>query len=215
MSLPVNKEGRRECLEFYEDCDLCPLHSTRNKIVWGEYYIPNPKVMLVGEGPGYHEDKTGRPFVEFAKSGEEMTHQLHTVARISREDCYVCNLVKCRVPNDKDPKPIHIEACKPFLDAEVEMVNPAVIGTVGGFATRYFLGDVSMERVNAIPYVVGSRTVVPIYHPAAGLRDHSKLLLTQAGFRVLGRVYRGEQLPIHIEDAYPSPIYRELTDADV
>jgi DNA polymerase len=121
--------------------------------------------MFVGEGPGYHEDKQGEPFVGAA--GQLLNRMLGEIG-LRREDVYIANVVKCRPPGNRDPLPDEIEACRPYLEAQIAGIRPRVIVTLGNFATRVILDrQVSISRVRGQRFDVGGRTVVPTFHPAA------------------------------------------------
>lgn len=199
-------------MKLAPDCTACRLATTRKHIVWGEGPIPAP-LMLVGEAPGKQEDITGRPFAMYGRSGEELTGIIHKLG-LPRDTIYISNIVKCRPPNNADPKPADIEACAgQFLQREIDKVQPKVIGTVGGIATRYFLGKVSLERVHGIPFErEDGYTVVPLYHPAAGLRNPQTMLRCHQDFNALAEVLRGVRSSQHLTDSYPNPDYALRTD---
>jgi len=145
-------------------CTACRLSQGRTQVVFG---VGNPgaDLMFVGEGPGYHEDKQGEPFVGAA--GQLLTRMLGDIG-LAREDVYIANVVKCRPPGNRDPLPDEIEACKPWLDGQIRNIDPRVIVTLGNFATRFMLDrQVSISRVRGQRFDVNGRTVVPTFHPAA------------------------------------------------
>jgi DNA polymerase len=147
-------------------CTLCRLAGGRTQVVFG---VGNPDAgaMFIGEGPGYYEDKQGEPFVGAA--GQLLTKLLGEIG-LRREDVYICNVVKCRPPGNRDPLPDEIEACRPFLTGQIENVGPRVIVTLGNFATRVILDKpVSISRVRGQRFTIEGRTVIPTFHPAAVL----------------------------------------------
>jgi DNA polymerase len=147
-------------------CTRCRLAKGRTQVVFG---VGNPKagLMFIGEGPGYHEDKQGEPFVGAA--GQLLTRLLGEIG-LRREDVYICNVVKCRPPGNRDPLPDEIESCRPFLLGQLENIGPRVIVTLGNFATRVILDkQVSISRVRGQRFTVDGRTVIPTFHPAAVL----------------------------------------------
>jgi uracil-DNA glycosylase family 4 len=147
-------------------CTKCRLSSGRTQVVWADGN-PAADLMFIGEGPGYHEDKQGLPFVGAA--GQLLNRLLGEIG-LSREDVYICNTVKCRPPGNRDPLPDELEACKPYLDAQIRQVNPRVIVTLGNFATRYLLErPVAISRVRGQQQLVNGRIVIPTFHPAAVL----------------------------------------------
>jgi uracil-DNA glycosylase family 4 len=147
-------------------CTRCRLARGRTQVVFG---VGNPRagLMFIGEGPGYHEDKQGEPFVGAA--GQLLTRLLSEIG-LRREDVYICNVVKCRPPGNRDPLPDEIEACRPYLVGQLENIRPRVIVTLGNFATRVILDrQVSISRVRGQRFTIDGRTVIPTFHPAAVL----------------------------------------------
>ncbi len=151
-------------------CTRCPLAAGRTHVVWGEG-DPGARLMVVGEGPGRDEDLQGRPFV--GRSGQLLDRLLVEEAGLRREQVYIANVVKCRPPGNRDPLPEEIAACRPYLEAQVELVRPAVVLTLGNFATRLILD--TAERIGELrgrvhPWGAAGAVVVPTFHPAAALR---------------------------------------------
>lgn len=168
--------ARRERLvEVYREasgCTLCPLAETRTKVVFGAGDA-NADLMFVGEAPGAEEDRQGLPFV--GRAGGLLNELLGGIG-LSREQVFVANTVKCRPPGNRDPQPIEIETCRPYLLRQVELIEPKVIATLGNFATKLITNDqTGITRVRGRPQVhtLGERTVhvFPILHPAAILRN--------------------------------------------
>lgn len=147
-------------------CIDCPLHSGRTNAVPGEGPA-DAEILFIGEGPGYHEDRQGRPFVGAA--GSFLEDLLQSIG-MSREQVFIANMVKCRPPNNRDPVPAEIAACSKYLDRQIELINPLLIITLGRFATARFLPGQSISRVRGRLRAVGGRHIFPIMHPAAGLR---------------------------------------------
>ena len=147
-------------------CTRCRLSQGRTQVVYG-VGDPNADLMFIGEAPGFHEDKQGEPFVGAAG---QLLNQLLTEIGIAREDVYINNTVNCRPPANRDPLPDELEACKPWLDERVALIDPAVVVTLGNWATRYILGkQVSISRVRGQRFPWSGRTVIPTFHPAAVL----------------------------------------------
>ncbi|HLB61495.1 MAG TPA: uracil-DNA glycosylase [Actinomycetota bacterium] len=147
-------------------CTKCRLAQGRTQVVYGVGNA-NADLMFIGEGPGFHEDKQGEPFVGAA--GQLLTRLLGDVG-LSREDVYICNVIKCRPPGNRDPLPDEIEACAPWIDEQIELVEPRLIVTLGNFATRFILEkQVSISRVRGQRFAARGRTVIPTFHPAAVL----------------------------------------------
>ena len=145
-------------------CTKCRLSGGRTQVVYGTGSA-DADLMFIGEGPGFHEDKQGIPFVGAA--GQLLNTMLEEHG-IPREDVYIANVIKCRPPGNRDPLPDEIEACKPWLDEQLRLIAPAVIVTLGNFATRFVLNRmVSISRVRGERFRVDGRTVIPTFHPAA------------------------------------------------
>ena len=148
-------------------CPLCELCRSRTHAVPGEG-SPDARVMLVGEGPGWHEDQQGKPFV--GASGKFLS-ELLAKAGLRREDVFITNVVKCRPPSNRDPLPDEIQACSPYLERQVNAIDPDVIVTLGRFSmAKYFPGE-RISRIHGQPKRIGGRLVVPMYHPAAALHQ--------------------------------------------
>ena len=147
-------------------CTKCRLSQGRTQVVYG-VGDPNADLMFIGEAPGFHEDQQGEPFVGAAG---QLLNQLLGEIGIAREDVYINNTVNCRPPGNRDPLPDELEACKPWLDERVALIDPAVVVTLGNWATRYILGkQVSISRVRGQRFPWSGRTVIPTFHPAAVL----------------------------------------------
>ena len=147
-------------------CTRCRLSQGRTQVVYG-VGDPNADLMFIGEAPGFHEDKQGEPFVGAAG---QLLNQLLAEIGIARQDVYINNTVNCRPPGNRDPLPDELEACKPWLDERVALIDPAVVVTLGNWATRYILGkQVSISRVRGQRFPWSGRTVIPTFHPAAVL----------------------------------------------
>lgn len=196
-------------ISTYRNCAKCRLSRTRTQIVWGSGSLSS-RLVLVGEAPGENEDKTGVPFV--GKAGQELDEQyLARFAKIPRDQWYVTNIVKCRPPKNRDPKPEEVAACRNCLQLELDQLQPRVIGALGRFATRYLLGDVNMENVHGIPHRLPDGSVcVPCYHPASGLHDPSNMIRIQRDFETLGQAARGQVSPEDFKDEYPQPVYLDV-----
>jgi DNA polymerase len=148
-------------------CTRCRLSAGRTQVVFGDG-TGRAGVMFIGEGPGYHEDKQGLPFVGAAG---QLLNRLLSEIGMSREDVRIVNVVNCRPPGNRDPLPDEIEACKPWLEEQIRIFDPRVIMTLGNFATRVILDrPVSISRVRGEKQIVGGRMVIPTFHPAAVLR---------------------------------------------
>lgn len=150
-------------------CTLCELSRSRTHAVPGEGDA-NARIMLIGEGPGYHEDQQGRPFV--GASGKFL-EELLGLAGLKRSDVFIGNVVKCRPPGNRDPLPDEISACSGYLDRQIEAIDPDVVVTLGRFSmARWFSGE-RISRIHGQPRKVGNRLIVPMFHPAAALHQGS------------------------------------------
>jgi DNA polymerase len=160
----VLAELEREAL----GCTRCPLASGRTNVVFG-VGDPHARLMFVGEGPGREEDLRGEPFV--GRSGQLLDRLMLEEVGLTRRDCYIANVVKCRPPGNRDPLPDEIATCRPFLEAQVETIAPDVVVTLGNFASKLLLDTtegITKLRGRVYPFATG--VLVPTYHPAAILR---------------------------------------------
>ena len=147
-------------------CTKCRLSQGRTQVVYG-VGDPNADLMFIGEAPGFHEDQQGEPFVGAAG---QLLNQLLSEIQIPRQDVYINNVILCRPPGNRDPLPDELDACKPWLDERIAIIDPAVVVTLGNWATRYILGrHVSISRVRGQRFPWNDRTVIPTFHPAAVL----------------------------------------------
>lgn len=165
-------------------CPKCELSRTRTKAVPGEG-SPTARVMLVGEGPGWHEDQQGVPFVGNAG---KFLNELLGKAGLNREDVFITNVVKCRPPGNRDPLPDEMAACAPYLDRQITAIDPDVIVTLGRFSmSRWFPGE-RISRIHGQPKRDGRRLIVPMYHPAAALHQGSLRGAIEDDFAKLPRI---------------------------
>jgi len=156
------------------DCTRCPLSATRTQVVFGTG-DPDADLMFVGEAPGRDEDLQGVPFV--GRSGQLLDRLLAEEVGIARDAVYIANVVKCRPPENRDPGPDEIAACRPYLEEQVELVAPKVVVTLGNFATKLLLGtDRGITKVRGSTYPMGATQLVPTFHPAAALRGGGVVL---------------------------------------
>jgi uracil-DNA glycosylase len=163
-------------------CTKCELHKGRKNTVPGEGPA-DAKVMFVGEGPGQNEDQQGRPFVGAA--GKLLTELLASIG-LSRSDVFITNIVKCRPPNNRAPKKSEIEACSPYLTAQIGLIKPRIICALGTPAIATLLGEeYSATKVHGKPTSKNSLAILPMYHPAAALYDASLKEVLASDFRTL------------------------------
>ncbi len=155
-------------------CTRCPLAATRTQVVFG-VGDPTASLLFVGEAPGRDEDLAGEPFV--GRSGKLLDRLMFEEIGITRAQCYIANVVKCRPPQNRNPAPAEIEACRPYLEAQIAHLKPSVVVTLGNFATRLLLdtdGGIRQLRGSVYPFRGGH--LVPTYHPAYVLRAGGEAL---------------------------------------
>src|SRR6185312_1670356 len=167
---------RRAALEAIaaevRDCTRCRLHVGRTRSVPGEGN-PSTEVVFVGEGPGFHEDRQGRPFV--GRAGDLLVKLLGSI-EWRREDVFITNVVKCRPPDNRDPEPDEVAACAPYLQRQIETLDPALVVTLGRHSMARFVPGARISQVHGttqrVDPATGARdaTVLAMYHPAAALR---------------------------------------------
>jgi uracil-DNA glycosylase family 4 len=160
-------------------CPKCPLCRTRTKAVPGEGPV-DAEIMFVGEGPGFHEDKQGRPFV--GPAGRFLEELLNSIG-LRRDQVYITNVVKCRPPENRDPAPGEITACAPYLDRQFDLIKPKIVVTLGRFSMARFFPGQSITRIHGQPKHDSGRIVFPLFHPAAGLRSPDVAEMTRQDMR--------------------------------
>ena len=156
--------------ELYQEvarCTACVLFKSRTHTVPGEG-PEDAEIMFIGEGPGYHEDQQGRPFV--GPSGRLLEKWLALIG-LTREQVYIANVVKCRPPNNRDPLPSEVETCRHFLDRQIELLDPRLIATLGRHSMERYFPGAKISQVHGRARREGRRVYVPLYHPAYILRN--------------------------------------------
>ncbi len=150
-------------------CTACPLATQgRSQVVFGAG-DPDAPLLFVGEGPGAEEDKQGLPFV--GRSGRLLDQLLAEELGVTRDAVYIANVVKCRPPDNRDPHPIEIEACRPYLERQIELIRPEVVVTLGKFAAQLLLDSKEgVTRLRGRSYPFGDGVLIPTLHPAYALR---------------------------------------------
>ncbi len=155
-------------------CTRCALAGTRTQVVFG-VGDPAAELLFVGEGPGRDEDLAGEPFV--GRSGKLLDKLVHQELGLDRSQFYIANVVKCRPPGNRDPLPAEIESCRPFLEAQLSLIHPSVVVTLGNFATRLLLETTEgIRRLRGRVYPFRGGHLVPTYHPAAALRGGAEVV---------------------------------------
>ncbi len=173
-----------------ENCRKCELWKTRKNPVPGEGPLL-PKVMFIGEAPGFNEDAKGRPFV--GRAGEVLDNALEAID-LERSEIYITNVLKCRPPGNRDPKPEEIRKCTPYLDRQVSLLRPGIIVTLGNFATSYLLEKFGFKadgigkvhgKIFGVSNLLIRAKILPMYHPAVILRNPNLFENFMEDFRVL------------------------------
>src|ERR1044072_1618798 len=192
---PTSEQRREQLLSLYKEvqaCTKCPLHETRTKTVFGAGDA-DAEVMFVGEAPGAEEDRQGLPFV--GRAGQLLNQLLEGIG-LSREEVFIANVLKSRPPGNRDPQPLEIEACRPYLFEQVRLIEPKVVRSPGNFATQLLSGNpAGITRVRGTPQVheLGGRSVflLPLFHPAAALRRRAMKEALQGDLALLPGLISG------------------------
>jgi uracil-DNA glycosylase len=202
------REGLVALYKEVAECTRCPLHETRSKTVFGAGNA-DADLMFVGEAPGAEEDRQGLPFV--GRAGQLLNEMLGEIG-LSREDVFIANVLKSRPPGNRDPLPLEIQACEPFLFEQVRLIEPRVVCTLGNFSTKLLTGSpTGITKVRGTPQVreLGGRTVflLPLFHPAAALRTPAVKETLRGDFATI---------PALLERALPAPMpgAEELAEAE-
>ena len=184
-------------------CHRCPLADGRTQTVFGDGN-PDARVLIVGEAPGKNEDLQGIPFVGAAG---KYLNELLAIAGLAREDVFIANVLKCRPPGNRDPRPEEIELCTPYLREQTRTIDPEFIVTLGNFSTKFILKtEVGITRLHGKLQQAGRFKVFPIFHPAAALYDGSKRVALEDDFATLGELLRQSAQAAGAADAaQPAP----------
>lgn len=161
------------------DCQRCGLWKGTTHAVPGEGN-PNAKVVFVGEAPGFYEDREGRPFVGAA--GKLLEQTLGEVG-LKRSDVFIANVIKHRPPENRDPLPTEIAACRIWLDQQLEIIRPALVVTLGRFSLARYLANAKISALHGKPVRAGKQLILPMYHPAAALRAGSMMEAFKTDFQ--------------------------------
>jgi DNA polymerase len=173
-----NKALLEGLAEKIRKCQACPLFEGTTNAVAGEGN-PNAEICFVGEGPGFYEDKSGRPFV--GRAGQLLEQTLNKIG-FRRNEVFITNVVKHRPGDNRDPLPEEILACRGWLEQQLSVIKPKVVVTLGRFSMARFLTNVKISQIHGSPKRVGNYIVIPMYHPAAALRSSSMLAEFQRDF---------------------------------
>ena len=180
-----------EVAQAVRGCTDCPLHRGRTNAVPGEG-SPSAELMFIGEGPGFHEDRQGRPFV--GPAGQLLEGLLATIGT-NRNDVFIANMVKCRPPDNRDPEPSEIAACSKYLERQIELINPKLIVTLGRFSLGRFFPGESVTRARGKLRHKDGRAIFPVLHPAAALRRNELRKTLVDDFRAISELLEIEELP--------------------
>lgn len=204
----VRIEALNQIAAEVRTCTLCDLHLSRTKAVPGAGNA-RTEILFIGEGPGFHEDRQGLPFV--GRSGDYL-ESMFKLINLTRDQVFITNVVKCRPPENRDPLPHEIETCRPYLDQQINLIDPLMIVTLGRFSmARYFPGG-KITQIHGKPKFENGRAYYPLFHPAAVLRNQSLAPLMEEDFRripsILERVrelrHEGQKPPESAGDDAPS-----------
>jgi uracil-DNA glycosylase family 4 len=174
-----SEEILKEVAAEVSTCTKCDLCKGRTKAVPGEGN-PHARVMFIGEGPGFHEDKQGRPFV--GPAGQFLDELLSSI-NLKRSDVFITNVVKCRPPNNRDPLPEEINACNDYLDRQIAAIKPHVIVTLGRYSMAKFFGNEKISAIHGRARKKDGYICIAMYHPAAGLHQASLKETIRADFK--------------------------------
>jgi uracil-DNA glycosylase family 4 len=191
------EQRREELVALFKQvatCTKCPLHETRAKAVFGAGNA-DADLMFVGEAPGAEEDRQGLPFV--GRAGQLLNELLGEIG-LARSDVFIANVLKSRPPGNRDPQPLEIAACEPYLFEQVRLIEPKVVCTLGNFATKLLTGSqTGITRVRGTPQLheLGGRPVflLPLFHPAAALRTPAMKETLRADFATIPGLLAGPE----------------------
>lgn len=165
-------------------CRRCPLAQGRTRAVPGEG-PENAAIMFIGEGPGFHEDQQGRPFVGAA--GQFLDELLQSIG-LRRDEVYITNVVKCRPPGNRDPQPDEIEACQSYLDRQIALIKPKVIVTLGRYSMARAFPNEKISTIHGRPRKIDGVVYVPMFHPAAALHQPALRRTVEEDFARLPKI---------------------------
>jgi DNA polymerase len=181
-------------------CTDCPLHRGRTNAVPGEGN-PSADLMFIGEGPGFHEDRQGRPFV--GPAGQLLEGLLASIGT-NRDEVFIANMVKCRPPDNRDPQPPEVAACSKYLERQIELVNPKLIVTLGRFSLGRFFPGESVTRARGRLREKDGRQIFPVLHPAAALRRPELRTTLVEDFRAIATVLATAPEPAQEQTVAPA-----------
>jgi uracil-DNA glycosylase family 4 len=180
-------------------CKNCQLHHSRKKAVPGEGPA-NAELMFIGEGPGFHENEQGRPFVGAA--GRFLEELLASIG-LKREQVFICNVIKCRPPGNRDPQQDEIQACSEYLERQIHAIDPKVIITLGRFSMARYFPKARISAIHGQPRMIDGRLILPMYHPAAALHQPSLRRVVEEDFARLPELIARDQKTLLPEEEPP------------
>ncbi len=193
------------------DCTRCKLQFSRKHAVPGAGN-PHAEILFVGEGPGFHENEQGLPFVGAAG---QFLDELLDMAGLRREDVFITNVVKCRPPGNRDPQFEELDACRPYLERQIAAINPDVIVTLGRYSMGHFINNGRISAIHGKPFWSNGRMIVPMYHPAAALHQPSLREIVKQDFANLpGMIAKAQETRRENPDlaTLASPVEEEEMD---
>lgn len=185
-------------ISFCRDCELA---GCRNKVVPGEG-AEDAEIMFIGEAPGFYEDQQGRPFV--GPAGHFLDDLLSSIG-LDRSEVYICNIIKCRPPGNRDPLPQEIDACRKWLDRQIELISPKAIVTLGRHSMAKFFQGASISKIHGTAQKIDGRIYFAMYHPAAALHQQSLRRTIEADILELPKILAQS------EDVKPDPKPKQLS----
>ena len=193
----------RDLCAHMHSCTECGLSKGRTLVVPGEG-PENAEIMFIGEGPGMQEDRQGRPFVGPAG---QFLEELLALVGLRREQVYICNVIKCRPPNNRDPLPTEIAACKHWLDDQIRLIKPKIVVTLGRYSmARWFPGQ-SISKIHGRPIHRDGIAFFPMFHPAAALHQQSLRAIIEEDMTklpaLLDAMHHQQTSPVEIQEAQP------------
>lgn len=162
-------------------CEKCKLYATRKKAVPGDGPA-NARIMFIGEGPGFHENEQGKPFVGAA--GKFLSELLASIG-MKREEVFITNVVKCRPPQNRDPESDELKACNAYLERQIALIKPKAIVTLGRYSMEKFFPGAKISAIHGQARTIGGRLVVAMFHPAAALHQPQYRSLIEQDFKKL------------------------------
>lgn len=186
--------------EEIRSCAKCILSQGRSHAVPGEG-PERADMMFIGEGPGFHEDRLGRPFVGAA--GKYLEDLLSRID-LKRTDVYIANVVKCRPPSNRDPQPDEVEACRPYLDRQIEIIQPRLVITLGRFSMQRYFPGASISRIHGKAKQIGGVIYYPMFHPAAALHQPRWRSMVEEDFMRIPQLL-SQSLQLEASPAEPEP----------